>query len=102
MSKESETTEISEGDAGVHHRSLFGQGDEDPSEKLIETVAELKGVEERELQPLYSWADDLVGELYTSPPPAEAQTVVEFSYEGFRVTLYQDGHAVFANRSTSE
>lgn len=101
MSKESETTEISEREANVHHRGLFERGDEEPSEKLIETVAELKGVEERELEPLYSWADDLVGDLYTSPPPAEAQAVVEFSYEGFRTTLYQDGHAVFTDRSTS-
>ena len=101
MSKESETTEISEGDAGVYHRSLLGREDEEPSKKLIETVAELKGVEEHELQPLYSWADDLVGDLYTSPPPAEAQAVVEFSYEGFRIRLYQDGHAVFTNRGTS-
>ncbi|WP_435177007.1 HalOD1 output domain-containing protein [Halorussus sp. AFM4] len=101
MTDEHDITEVGEREAHVHHRSIFENDDADPSTELVTVVAELKGVAQEELDPLYSWADSLVQDLYSSPPPAEAQAVVEFSYEGYRVTLYQDGHAVFTARSTS-
>lgn len=93
---------VSESAANVHHRNLFEKTDEDPATELVTIVGELKGVAENELDPLYSWADSLISDLYSSPPPADAQAIVEFTYEGYRITLYQDGHAVFMGRSTSE
>lgn len=90
----------SEIETGVHHRSLFEVEEHDPATELVHVVAELKAVNPTDLEPLYNWADDLIDDLYSSPPPAAAQSVVEFSYEGFRITLHQDGHAVFMNRST--
>lgn len=93
---------VSENAANVHHRSLFEKTDEDPATELVTIVGELKGVPETELDPLYSWADSLISDLYSSPPPADAQAIVEFTYEGYRITLHQDGHAVLMGRATSE
>lgn len=92
---------VSEAEAEVYHRSIFDDPDEDPSTELVMIVAELRGVAQEDLDPLYRWADNLIRDLYSSPPPADAQAVVEFSYEGFRITLYQDGHAVIMARDTA-
>lgn len=89
----------SQTETNVHHRRLFESSDDDPANELVDVVAELKGADQSDLDPLYEWADSLVGDLYDSPPPASAQSIVEFSYEGYRITLYQDGHAVFMGRS---
>ncbi|WP_262176432.1 HalOD1 output domain-containing protein [Haloarcula laminariae] len=94
--------DVSESEAEVYHRSIFEDDTKDPTTELVTAVAELKGVEQDTLNPLYNWADHLIEHLYSTPPPAEAQGVVEFSYEGFRITLYQDGHAVIMGRNTSE
>jgi len=90
----------SESEAHVFHRDLFDHGDE-PAHELVSIIAELKRVEQDELDPLYNWADHLIDQLYSTPPPARAQGIVKFSYEGYRITLYQDGHAVIMGRSTS-
>jgi len=95
-------SDVSESDADVHHRSIFDKSAKEPSTELVTIVAELNGVEQDELDPLYSWTDGLINSLYSSPPPAEAQAVVEFTYEGYRITLYQDGQAVFMSRGSSE
>lgn len=92
----------SESETGVFHRNIFEEPGEGPTTELVSIVADLKGVGENDLQPLYSWADHLIEDLYTSPPPAEAQGVVEFSYEGYRITLYQDGQVVLMERGNAE
>jgi len=92
---------VSQADAGVFHWNIRRDADEEPSGELVDWIAELKGTEQDELRPLYTWADHLVSDLYSSPPPADAQAMVKFSYEGYRITLYQDGHAVAMLRSTS-
>ena len=97
-----EDDRVSATDANVHHRSLFENTDEDPASELVSIVAELKGVEGIELDPLYAWADSLISDLYSSPPPADAQAIVKFTYEDYRITLHQDGHAVLMGRSTSK
>lgn len=84
---------------GVHHRTLIGDSTGAPTAQLVRIIADLKGVDDDDLDQLYSWVDSLVTDLYSSPPPAAAQATVEFTYEGYRVTLYQDGHAVFTDRS---
>jgi len=94
--------DVSEAASEVYHEHIFEDETREPTNELVTRIAEHKGVEQDELAPLYKWADHLIEHLYSSPPPPESQSVVEFSYEGYRVTLYQDGHAVIMNRSTSE
>ena len=48
------------------------------------------------------YSSGYVRTLYSSPPPAEAQAMIKFTYEGYRITLYQDGQAVFMGRNSSE
>ena len=91
-----------EAEAEVYHCHIFDEPDESPGIELVTTVADQKGVAPSDLNPLYSWADGLIKDLYSSPPPAEAQGVIEFSYEGFRIRLYQTGHAVLMGQYTSE
>lgn len=93
---------VSETEANVHHRSIFDRPKSGPGSELVSIVADLKGVDQSDLDPLYDWADDLISDLYSSPPPADAQAIIEFTYEGYRITLYQDGHAVLMGRSPSE
>jgi len=95
-------SDVSESEADVHHRSIFDEPTEGPVQELVTNVAQLKDVEHDELDPLYSWVDGLIDSMYSSPPPAEAQVKIEFTYEGYRITLYQDGQAVFMGRDSTE
>lgn len=78
----------------TYHRDLT-DGDADPEVALVHALAEIEGVDESELTQLYSCINDLVAGLFSSPPPAETTAELTFSYEGYRITVYQDGHAVF-------
>lgn len=78
----------------IHHRNLK-ESDTDPEVALIHTLAEIKGVDETELTQLYFCINNMVENLFRSPPPAEATAQLMFSYEGYHITIYQDGHAVF-------
>lgn len=73
----------------------FDVGQEDPEIEVAEVVAELEGVGSTDLSPVYDSIDHLIETLFSDPPAAEAQAVIQFSYEGYRVNLNQDGHATF-------
>ncbi|PSP64306.1 hypothetical protein BRC76_01855 [Halobacteriales archaeon QH_8_67_36] len=94
--------DVSESASEVYHENIFENDNQEPTMELVALIAEHKGVEQDELDPLYNWADHLIDSLYSSPPPAASQGIVKFSYEGYRITLYQDGHAVIMGRNTSE
>lgn len=80
--------------AFVSHRNIR-EGESRPQVALARALADLKGVETTELSQLYPCIDHLVDQLFESPPSPEAKTELTFSYEGFRITIYQDGHTVF-------
>jgi len=73
----------------------FDVDQEDPTIDVAEVVAELEGQDSTDLPPLYNTIDHLVEKLFSEPPAAESQAVIQFSYEGYRVNLNQDGHATF-------
>lgn len=85
--------------SSIIHREI--KDDQDPEVSLIHMLAEIKGVDESELAPLYSCIGSMVDNLFRSPPPAEATAELTFSYQGYRITIYQDGHIVF-QQSTAE
>lgn len=78
----------------TYHRDLT-DGDADPEVALVHALAEIEGVDESELTQLFSSINDMVDRLFHSPPPAETMAELTFSYGGYRITVYQDGHAVF-------
>ena len=87
MPRETTTT------VSTHHRTLT-DGDDDPGVRLVRTIAELRDADVAELPMLYSRIDEMVEQLFGSPPQTEAQIELTFSYAGYRITVYQDGHAV--------
>lgn len=87
----------------IVHRELFEgeqpSDDDTPSVHIAEIVADLEDEDATDISALYDTVDHLVEHLFSTPPPLEAQCRFEFTYEGYRITLTQDGHATFMNVS---
>lgn len=77
------------------HEVAFDRRAGDPTVAVGETVADLSGREVDELRPLYDCVDHLLEHLYSDPPSPSADVEIAFSYEGYRITMYQDGRATF-------
>lgn len=93
MSLDSDESEVAP-DQTVHHVEISFDDTADPGVTFARALASVKGVKPDDLAPMHSHLDDLVSAVVMSPPPEENQAEIAFSYEGFRVTLYHDGHAV--------
>jgi hypothetical protein len=83
----------------IVHRKLFeganpGDGDT-PEIDIAQIVAELEGKDATDISALYDTIDHLVEHMFSNPPPIEAQAQLEFTYEGYRILLLQDGEATF-------
>lgn len=78
----------------IVHRQL-DTGREDPAAEIAEIVAELDGRDVEELATTWAVIDDAVAEVFSNPPAPEAQVQITFSYEGYRITVEQDGTAKF-------
>ena len=68
-----------------------------PERDVLGVVAELEDADQTDLSPLYSTIDDVISESFSDPPAPEAQVTVTFTYEGYRITIHQDGSAEFSN-----
>ena len=77
-------------DRQIHHRTVEPEP-ERANERLLRHVADLEGCELTDLPPLYNRIDDLLNDIFDSPPPSEAQAELEFSYYGYRITIDQTG-----------
>ncbi|WP_136715943.1 HalOD1 output domain-containing protein [Halorientalis salina] len=73
----------------------FDTSENEPTYIIVETVAELEGVDSDELPSLYDTIDHMADNLYSDPPTAKAQVEMTFTYAGYRITLNQDGSAEF-------
>jgi hypothetical protein len=67
----------------------------DPTYEIVEMIASLEGKSSDELPSFYDTVDHLVENVFTDPPKPEAQVRLEFTYAGYRITLNQDGSAMF-------
>ena len=83
-----------ERERSVIHRQ-FDPDAAKPERAIVDVVAELEDAAPSELSPLYSTIDDVVRNVFSEPPAPEAQTEITFTYEGYRVSIYQDGSAQF-------
>ena len=68
---------------------------EEPAVQIAEIVAELEDESPTELVNMYGCIDGVLDNVFSTPPSPEAQLQIEFSYEGYRVTVDQDGTARF-------
>jgi len=83
--------ERSERERQIRHRKVTPDPEE-ANRHLLRLVANLENCEINDLPPLYDRIDHLIEELFTSPPPSEAQAELEFSYYGYRIELDQRGN----------
>lgn len=75
----------------IIHRSLDTDGD-NPAIQIVELIAEIEDRDMLELENMYECADGMLDNLFSDPPVAEAQMQVVFSYEGYRITIEQNGN----------
>ena len=84
----------SELDRETVSRSFDPKAD-DPHMKVIAVISELEDCDPRDCSPLYTTIDDVIDDIYEDPPSPDADVEITFSYEGYRITLRQDGRAEF-------
>jgi hypothetical protein len=85
--------EASDDDRIVHRQ--FDTEQDDPATAVAEAVADLQGSETTDLSTMCEQVDHLVDHLFSTPPDPGAQVQVEFTFEGYRITVDQDGSARF-------
>lgn len=79
----------------VVHRELDTDR-ENPAVQVAEVVAELEDKQPEELTTTYDCLDHVIDNIFSDPPSPEADLQITFSYEGYRVTVEQDGTTRFA------
>ncbi|ELZ11109.1 hypothetical protein C479_07368 [Halovivax asiaticus JCM 14624] len=67
----------------------------DPNVAVVSALAEIEDVPVEELTPLYGCIDHILEHLYSNPPADEADVQITFTYNGYRITVEQDGNARF-------
>lgn len=80
-------------------RVEFDTDDPEPSLSVVEAVAEIEDVDETDLATVYDCIDHVLDHVFSTPPDPEARVAVSFDYEGYRVTVHQDGSARFVPKS---
>jgi hypothetical protein len=78
----------------IVHRQLDTEAD-NPAGEVALVVAELTDRDMEDLQPTWEIVDDILVHLFSEPPAAEAQAEISFTYEGFRITIEQNGTGTF-------
>lgn len=68
---------------------------EDPGLEIAKAVMEIESKDVDEVSPIYDAMDGLLDDIFENPPPPNSSVVISFTYEGYRVTLHQDGTATF-------
>jgi len=75
----------------IVHRTMETETSVDPGIQIVEFVSHLEETEQDELPSLWSQIDHLIENLFSTPPAPEAQAEITFSYEGYRITVEQNG-----------
>ena len=68
---------------------------EEPGVQVVEAVADIEGKESTDLTTTYECIDGVLNNIFSNPPSPDAQMQVTFSYEGYRITIEQNGGAKF-------
>ena len=73
----------------------FDTDAEDAGLEIVMTVAEIEGRDATDLPRLHNHLDGVLDDLFSVPPSPKSQIEITFSYDTYRITLHQDGHAKF-------
>lgn len=76
------------------HRTIDTDADS-PAIEVAEIVADIEGKDATDLSAMYDCVDHVLDNVFSNPPAPQAQMEVEFSYEGYRITVEQNGNAKF-------
>ncbi|WP_049927664.1 HalOD1 output domain-containing protein [Halopiger goleimassiliensis] len=93
--------DVSDDDDVLVQRTLDTEQDA-PATQLVDTIAQLEHSDPLELSPVYDCIDSLVTDLFSSPPPAEADACLTFTYQGYRIHVQQDGTATIMRAASDE
>lgn len=77
-------------------REIDAEGSQATME-IVETIAEIENKDPMELTNLWGCSDHIIEHLFSDPPSPEAEMEIEFNYEGYRITVEQDGTAEFVS-----
>lgn len=89
---------MSDPESEIVHRELE-TNQENPAVEIAQIVAELEEKDQTDLPTIYDCIDHSIDNIFSNPPAPDAQIEVRFSYEGYRVTVEQDGDAKFVKTS---
>lgn len=67
----------------------------DPEVDIPAIVSELEGEPLESLPPVHDTVDSLLTQLFSDPPPAKAQAMIQFTYHDYRIDVQQSGIATF-------
>lgn len=68
---------------------------ENPSIEVVRAISDIEGRDATELTAIHDCIDGMLEHLFSTPPSPDAEVEVQFSYESYRVTVEQNGHAEF-------
>lgn len=71
----------------------------EPAAEVAEAVADIEDVETTELPNMWACTDNVLDHLFSDPPSPDAQMRVMFNYDGYRISVDQDGSAEFRELS---
>ncbi|MDG5821065.1 HalOD1 output domain-containing protein [Natronococcus sp. A-GB7] len=78
-------------------RRTLDTDQETPATQVAELVAELESREVTDLAPIYYTVNELLADLFSSPPRTTANAALEFTYEGYQFRVRQDGTTTVTN-----
>ena len=62
--------------------------------EIVEIIADFEGTDPEDLDPIRKCIGDILEPLSLTPPSPDAQLMISFSYEGYRISLDQNGQAL--------
>ncbi|WP_049894469.1 HalOD1 output domain-containing protein [Salinarchaeum sp. Harcht-Bsk1] len=86
----------SDTDDQIVHRGLDTDVEE-PAVRISEHVGDLEDRDPTSLATMHDCVDGVLDHIFSTPPSPEAQIEITFSYEGYRITVEQNGHARFVD-----
>ena len=61
---------------------------------IAEIIADLEETDPENLIPIWDSIDDVLEPLSSPPPAPDAQLLISFSYEGYRISINRDGEVL--------
>lgn len=84
-----------EGHGGTTHRIIDAPADAAPAVEIVKTITDLEETDPTSLAPVWECIDDALTPVCSNSLPSDTDLEVTFNYEGYRITVEQNGTAQF-------